>query len=735
MKIAYITTYPPKQCGIATYTHDLILAIAANPEIQQEVIAIIEEHDQSLYPAEVVYKIRRNELEDYNKAAEWINQNGYDFVVIEHEYGIFGGNSGMYILSFAKSIHCALVVSFHTILERPSNDESTILIELSSIAQRIIVMSSHAEHLLQKVYQINLDKVLCIPHGVPEYGIAHEEAKASINLTDRKVILTFGFLGRNKGIELVIKSLPAVVEQHPDVLYIIAGKTHPNVIAHSGEEYREYLEELVDAKELRNNVKFINSYMPINELTNLLSACDVYITPYANEAQITSGTLSYAIGAGAAVISTPYWHAKDLLAEDRGILIPFRDKKALSNNLNKLFENSALLNFYRKNAKAYGEKITWPKIGIAYFNLFKQLKNENPDSMADSGIKLIKNLPEFSLQHINRLTNNVGIIQHAKYATPNYFEGYCLDDNSRAVLLELMAYQTFDLDIKDLHFSTYLAYIFYAQNEDGKFKNFMNFQNQFIDKLGSEDAFGRTIWSLGYFFQMSPVISHYELAREMFFKAKPHFESLISNRAIAYTIMGISYYLKNNQNDEQMTEILRGLALQLAHEFEAHQTEDWQWFENIITYDNAFLPLALIHSSNYLNDPYLYKIGVKTFEFLDQLVYKNEYLSLIGNKGWYKKGMEKPNHVGQQPIDASSMTLLYHEMYIQTREDIYYTKMIHSFEWFLGRNDLKISIYDPNSKGCCDGLEEFGINRNQGAESTISFWIAYLTVYNASTTK
>lgn len=732
MKIAYITTYPPKQCGIATYTNDLIQAIASSSSLEQHVFAIVDEEDSSSYPDEVVGKIRRNHLEDYNEAAKLINQQRYDFVLIEHEYGIFGGNSGMYILSFAKTIHCPLIVSFHTILERPSNDENTILIELSAIAQRIIVMSSHAIHLLQKVYHIKEDKIMCIPHGVPEYGIAHEEAKANVQLTDRKVILTFGFLGRNKGIELVIKALPKVVEQHPEVLYIIAGKTHPNVIQHSGEEYREYLEQLVETRGLHEHVQFINRYLPIDELTDLLSACDVYITPYANEAQITSGTLSYAIGAGAAVISTPYWHAKDLLAEERGILIPFRDKQALSEQLNELFSTPSLLQHYRNNAATYGKEITWPKIGLQYAQLFDVLKQEHHQNLQQREHQLAQKLPEFNLQHIARLTNHVGIIQHAKYATPNYFEGYCLDDNARAVLLELMAYQTFNLDIKDLHFSTYLAYMFYAQNTDGKFKNFMNFQNQFVDKEGSEDAFGRAIWALGYFFQMSPVISHYELAREMFFKAQPHFTNLISNRAIAYTIMGISSYLKNHQNDEQMTEILRDLAFQLAHEFEAHQSEDWKWFEHIITYDNAFLPLALIHSSNYLNDPYLYKIGVKTFEFLDQLVYKNGQLSVIGNKGWYRKGMDQPCYIGQQPIDAASMTLLYHEMYIQTNEEKYYTKMMHAFEWFLGRNDLKISIYDPNSKGCCDGLEEFGINRNQGAESTISFWIAYLTVYNAS---
>lgn len=727
MKIAYISTYPPKLCGIATFTQDLLHGIAKNQTIEQHIFAMVDDEDDYNFSDEVIYKIRRNEIEDYLNAANYINDQGYDFVIIEHEYGIFGGNSGMFILSLVKTIHCRLLVNLHTILERPSNDEYTILMELARIASRLIVMSKYAVNILKKVYHIDHEKIIYIPHGVPEFTTTHTEAREKLQLQDKKVILTFGFIGRNKGIELVIQSLPQVIQEHPNILYIIAGKTHPNVLKHSGEEYREYLEGLVEKYQLQPYVQFINSYVDTQHLTDLLSACDVYITPYVNEAQITSGTLSYAIGAGAAVISTPYWHAKDLLANQRGILTPFKDKVKLADTINQLFSDPQLLEYYCTNAKNFGNELTWRKIGYHYVQLFLQLKQEKFKPIAEHRFSIDK-MPEFDLMHINRLTNHVGIIQHAKYATPNYFEGYCLDDNARALLLELIAYQQKGLKITDLHLSTYLAYIFYAQREDGWFHNFMNFQNQFLEERGSEDSFGRTIWALGYMFKATPVISHYEIAQEIFFKAKSHFLTIQSNRAIAYVMLGICNYLKSNANDDEMIELLREMALKLANEYQACHTDDWHWFEENITYDNAILPLALIRSCEFLNDHTCYNIGVKTFEFLDQYVFYKNHLTVIGNNEWFSKSSQKPNYIGQQPIDVCSMVLLYSEMYAVTKKPLYKEKMYASFEWFFGKNDLNVSLYDIDSRGCCDGLEQYGINRNQGAESTICFWLAYLCV-------
>ena len=727
MKIAYISTFPPKLCGIATFTQDLMQGIAKNQSFEQHIFAMIEDDDENEYDSNVIFKIRRNEIDYYLEAANFINENEYDFVVIEHEYGIFGGNSGIFILSLAKTIQCRLLVNLHTILKRPSNDEHTILMELARITRRLVVMSKYAVKILKKVYNIEEQKICYIPHGVPEFKTSHPEAKEKLKLQDKKVILTFGFIGRNKGIELVIKSLPKVVKNHPDTLYILAGKTHPNVLKHSGEEYREYLENLVEKNNLQAHVKFINSYVDTELLTDLLSACDIYITPYVNEAQITSGTLSYAIGAGAAVISTPYWHAKDLLANQRGILIPFKDKVKLAETIHLLFNDEQLLSYYRTNAKNFGNELTWRKIGYHYVELLDELKQEKFKPVYGHQFS-VNEMPPFDLMHINRLTNHVGIIQHAKYATPNYFEGYCLDDNARALLLELIAFRFKKYKITDLHLSTYLAYIFYAQREDGWFRNFMNFQNQFLEEKGSEDSFGRTIWALGYFFRTTPVISHYEMAQEIFFKAKNHFLTIQSNRAIAYIMLGICSYLKSHSNDDEMIELLREMAQKLVNDYQSAQTENWQWFEENLTYDNALLPLALIESFEFLNDKSFYTIGVKTFEFLDQLVFHKKHITVIGNKDWYSKDKEKPCYIGQQPIDVSSMVYLYSKMYDTTKNHLYKEKMFTSFEWFFGKNDLNVPLYDFESKGCCDGLEQYGINRNQGAESTICFWLAYLCV-------
>jgi len=734
MKSVYISTFTPRECGIATFSSDLLNAVQANDNqtiLQQDVIAIDDEKGAYTYPKEVKFVIQQDQQLDYIQAAEYINSEKYDCCILEHEFGIFGGVSGVYILSLIKQIHIPLLVNFHTILEKPSTDEKAILIEIAKRASAIVVMSHHAIEILTRVYKIPQDKIKFIPHGVPEYPKTQAEAKAELELQGRNVLLTFGFLGRNKGIETVIKALPQVIANHKNTLYLIVGKTHPNVLKHSGEEYRNYLESLVQELNLQEHVQFVNGFVATETLASYLSACDIYITPYINEAQITSGTLSYAIGAGAAVISTPYWHAVDLLSEGRGILFPFKNSDRLSIEINTLLADTHELAKQRARAFSFGEKMTWEKIGKQYLTLMQSIELQNENN-TQRDILDLQILPEFSFEHMLRLTNQVGIAQHATYAIPNYREGYCLDDNARALLVSLMAYEEFkDADALKL-IPTYLAYIHYMQHEDGTFHNFMSFSNQFLDEVGSEDSFGRTVWALGYLFNAAPLTSYYQLGQDIFFRAAAQFDSLRSIRAIAYVIMGISLYLEHHPNDEDMIERMRHLANKLVAEYKSSSNENWEWFEPVLAYDNAILPLSLLMASKFLNDSELDMMVIKTMKFLENVIFQNGYLSIVGNEDWYRQN-QLVSKFGQQPIDVAATVLMFYQAYKLTQDKLYLQKMTKSFLWFLGENDLKLSLYDADTKGACDGLESYGINRNQGSESTICYYLAYLTVHKALT--
>lgn len=731
MKIAYISTYHPRQCGIATFTHDIFSAISFNDKhekINQHIFALTDEGEEYDYPEEVVFSIAQQTEGDYIEAAKYMNTRDYDICVLEHEYGIFGGKSGDFILSLIDHLHIPLLVNLHTVLESPSIDERSILIRIAQRASKLVVMSQFAIELLIRVYKIPQVKILLIPHGVPQFSVKHQDAKNELDLSDRKVIMTFGFIGRSKGIDVAIKALPALVAKFPDVLYLIVGKTHPTTLKRTGEEYRYYLENLVEEFNLQNNVRFINSFVDIADLSLYLSACDIYITPYVNEAQITSGTLSFAVGAGAAVLSTPYWHAKEMLAEGRGVLFNFNDDKNLADILLDLFSNPDKLNAIRHNAYLYGQELSWHKLGVRYINLFEKVAKRLLDrDTENSWAEIAGQVPEFDLTHLKRLTNHVGILQHARYATPNYHYGYCLDDNCRAMLLTLMAYEMKPSEELEGLISTYLNYVHYMQLDNGKFRNFMSFSNEFLDEEGTEDSFGRTIWSLGYLLKTAPFNGFYQIGKELFFNAVPHFRSMKSVRSTGYAIMGMTYYLEHQPNDRDILEELNAMAYYMVNEYKQNASENWRWFEKIISYDNALLPLSILRAGEILKDSVLIEVGMQSFAFLDQLIFEKGYLSIIGNTKWYVEGAER-SKFGQQPIEVSTVILLYHQVYEMTQDEKYLTKMVSSFQWFLGKNELHLGLYDAETKGCCDGLESHGVNRNQGAESTICFWISYLDV-------
>ncbi len=736
MKIAYIGTYPPRECGIATFTRNLYGSMVENDNEGKDsvegFIVAMNDHDQTYdYPEEVKITIRQEHQRDYLAAVKFINLSGADLCILEHEFGIFGGQNGVYILPLLHRLEVPLIVTLHTVIKTPSYNEKAVLVQICKMANKIVVMSHKAIEFLKTIYKEDKRKIVYIEHGVPDIQFSQIQAKKEFNVENKKVLLTFGFISRNKGIETLIKALPQVTEKHPDVLCMILGKTHPNVLRHSGEEYRIYLRQLVKTLNLGKHVFFLNEFINQRELFKYLFASDIYITPYLNEAQITSGTLSYAIGAGSAVVSTPYWHATELLADGRGRLFDFNDSDGLSNILNELLDNPEVLKTLRENAYTYGRKITWPKTGRKYVLVAEKVLTAKPllsvkrETILDPLI-----LPPFSLAHIKRLTDDTGIIQHANFGIPNLKEGYCLDDNARALLMVLMAYrQKKDQLALDL-FPIYLSYINYMQNKDGTFRNFLSFSRTYLDEKGSEDSFGRAIWALGYLLGNAPNDAYYQSGSLIFFNAAPNFEKIRSIRGVACTIIGISYYLRNHPSDDSMIEKLRNLAYYLLRQYEESSSPDWRWFESLLAYDNGMLPNALLHSAGILKDNKIIEVAMESMNFLADITLKDGYLSVIGNKEWYRKGGVR-SRFAQQPVDALAMILMFYQAYHLTKDKEYLKKLFSCFMWFLGENDLRMSLIDYETKGCCDGFESYGVNRNQGAESSLSYLISHLTVLKA----
>jgi len=734
MKFTFIATYPPRECGIGTFTNNLYKSIIQS-DLQYKnegVIVALSDHNISYeYPEEVKFVVCQDNQKDYLEAVEYINLSGSDVCILQHEFGIFGGRDGDYILPLLHKLQIPLIVTLHTILKTPSESQKATMIKICEKADKVVVMSCKAIEFLVGIYNVPQEKIALFEHGVPDIHFTPEKCRAEFKIEDRKVLFTFGFLGRNKGIETVIKALPGIVKKYPETLYIVLGKTHPNVIRESGEEYRISLMRMAKNLNVEKNVVFLNTFLDEQDLFKYLYACDIYITPYLNEAQITSGTLSYAVGIGAGVVSTPYWHAEELLAGGRGKLFDFGDSKGLTNLLLELFDKPNELKAIKQKAYEYGLGITWPKTGEKYCRAAQEVLNNKPQVLGKEHKEIdLLVLPSFSLNHINRMTDDTGIIQHAKFGIPNLKEGYCMDDNARALLMAIMNYRQHK-DARSLELSTiYLSYIHYMQNPNGSFRNFLAFDRTFLDEIGSEDSFARTIWALGYLLGNSPNDNFYQSAKQIFFNATPNFEKLQSIRSIANTIIGISYYLSSAPSDENMIEKLRVLVNVLIKHYDENSSPEWQWFEQVLTYDNGLLPLALLQASEILNDDKVTRTAIESMNFLTLVTLQNNCLSVVGNENWYKKGGER-SIFSQQPVDAMAMVLMFHQAFLLTKDKDYISKLYTCFLWFIGENDLQLNLYDFETKGCNDGFDKNGVNQNQGAESTLAYLISHLTVLQA----
>jgi len=732
MKLTYISTYPPRECGLATFNRSLINAINLNfgdKQPQTTVVAInADSSDELVYPPEVKMVIRQQVIEDYTEVAERINASNCDACILQHEFGIYGGNDGIYVLSLIRQLAKPLIAILHTVLERPSYQQKIILQSIARKSDKIVVMGKTAIKLLINIYGVPRKKISYIEHGAPNLEApVINPVKRDILFRDRKTLLTFGLISRNKGLETVIQALPKIVERHPDVLYVVLGATHPGIVKKSGEEYREYLIALAEKLGVSKNIAFVNRFVSEEDLINYLSAADIYVSPYLHEAQITSGTLAYAVGAGSAIVATPYWHAKEILDNGRGRLFDFKDESALANIVIELLDDEEKLLVIKNKAYQYGLGLRWPAIGKNYIDVIREVI-DNPDQ----GERLLSRItdpelmPEFSLDYVQFLTNDIGIIQHAKYGIPNWKEGYCIDDNSRALLMALMAHQLGYDEALEL-MPAYLSFILYMQTEDGNFRNFLDYKHEYLDKKGSEDAFGRTIWALGYLVRFAHNNSGSRFGEDLFRKALPNFKNLSHLRGISNTIIGLTYYLKEHPSDKESIDALNHLTGVLVNAYERSSSKRWRWFEEYLTYDNAILPLALMHSVELTRDTNTLNIALESMRFLENATLGASYFNPVGNDGWYSVDGKLPSY-DQQAIDSMAMVLMYAQAHRLTNDTQYLEKQFFVYSWFLGENSLCVPVYDRETKGCCDGLNPVGINLNQGAESTLAYLISHLAV-------
>jgi glycosyltransferase involved in cell wall biosynthesis len=730
INIAFVGNYSPRICGIATFTTDLCEATAKllSPRSNVFALAVNETDQECAYPPRVEFTLQKHQQGDYYEAANFINASNADVVCVQHEYGIYGGWDGVYILSLIASLSVPVVAVLHTVLKNPTPNQKKIIQEMAQRASQLVVMSELAVILLQEVYAVPAEKIRRLYHGTPDFtSLDNSHYKKRFRVEGNQTLLTFGLLSPNKGIETVISALPKLVKEFPKLIYVVLGKTHPNVLKEYGEKYRAGLITLVDKLGMQEHVIFDDRFVSLEELYAWLMAADIYITPYLNEAQIVSGTLSYAVGAGTAIISTPYWYAKELLAEGRGLLINFADSEAMAAALRDLLLNKDKLKALRAKTYKFGRQMRWDIVAAKYLELFRRTVTvAAKKSLSLKTPTLLLREPAFDLVHLKRLTDDTGLIQHAKYIVPDRHTGYCLDDNSRALMLCAWAFFLLQSDDAKELVSTYFSFTHFMQNPDGRFRNFIDYQRHFLDETGSDDAAGRALWALGHIIWRPSRNAYRSLAFECFQKALPHVRGL-NLRGKALAMLGLVSYLRCYQGDESVTALLRECADYLLALYKDVADEKWRWFEEIICYDNGIMPMALFQTYSILREEKYLQVAKETLGFLEKMTNNNGHLSIVGSRGWYKRGGARAQY-DQQPIDAAAMVLAYQSAYRVTREKEYLKKMRWAFGWFLGENDMGMSLYDHETKGCADGLLPEGVSLNQGGESTVSFLMALLAV-------
>jgi glycosyltransferase involved in cell wall biosynthesis len=734
-RVAIVGNHTPRQCGIATFTADVNEALAGTG-ISTQVVAVNDKVQGYDYPESVTFQIAQDELKSYRDAAAYLNSQELDVICVQHEYGIFGGRAGSHLLTLLREVNPPIVTTLHTILESPNADQRAVLAELSQLSERFIVMSHRGKKMLQDVNGIDPAKISVVLHGIPSVERAKPDAfLKKLGLEGKRVILTFGLIGPDKGIEYMVAAMPEVVRHHPDAHYLIVGATHPNIRQFSGEAYRQNLIELADKLEVSSHIDFVDRFVDLNELTDYLQAASIYVTPYLKREQITSGTLSYAFGSGKAVVSTPYWHAEELLADGHGCLVPFRDSDRLAEEIVSLLSDPERLECVQAASYNEGLAMAWPVVGQEYLNTF--------DEALQSSRSLLPHLTATEpqtpkkevvaqqgfLDYLSILTDDTGIVQHATFSIPNRFEGYCTDDNARLAIVGARMESNpklakFGIELQHKG----LSFLHHAFNEEnGQMRNFMGFDRVWLEEAGSQDSHGRALWALGQLSELSSVHGVRTLANKLFLKGLPSAVEFQSPRAIAFTLLGLQGILASSHSPECLNA-LRHLSDRLSQLYNSVADDQWKWFELSLAYDNARLPQALMAAASLLDDDEKMRIGKGALNWLIQVqTDPMGYFLPIGSNGFYTKHGISARY-DQQPLEATATIDACYEALLLTGESQWEHEVYRAYQWFHGANSEGHSMIDEATGGCLDGLLENDVNRNQGAESTLAYISSVLVV-------
>jgi glycosyltransferase involved in cell wall biosynthesis len=738
--IVLIGNYLPRQCGIATFTTHLLESIALNASDKAcWAVAMNDRNKHYSYPPQVRLEINQDQLNEYSRAADLLNLDQVDVVCLEHEYGIFGGKRGSFIIDLLRDLKMPVVTTLHTILKDPNVQDRQIMMQLAEFSDRLVVMSERSAEFLREIYQVPEEKIVLIHHGIPDVPfIESDDYKDKFGVSGKKIILTFGLLSPGKGIDVVVDALPEIVKAHPEVIYMVVGATHPHLKAEQGEDYRNSLHIRAQELGVSDYIVFHDRFVADEELLEFIGAADIYVTPYLNEAQIVSGTLAYALGLGKAVVSTPYWHAQELLADERGRLVPFRDRVALAREVIDLLDHPDECRAIQERAYRYGRKMVWSDVGRRYLDTFAEAKRQrlrriiSERRLEPLGLRQ-QRLPEIKLEYLRRMTDDTGILQHAKYTVPNRIHGYCVDDNARALIVAvtLQDLQPLDSALSDLA-ALYLSFLGHAYNgQSGRFRNFMSYDRRWLEETGSEDSHGRAVWGLGVAVALGRDKGQVSFAVDLFHSALGATKHFTHPRAIAFAIIGIHAYLNRSSGDSRAKRMCRILSDRLMQQFRDFATEDWPCCEESLTYDNARLPQALLLSGQWLGNREMLKMGMRALEWLKQVQTDEtgRHFAAIGNHGWLTRDGSKARF-DQQPIEAAAMVDACIEAFNCTRDEEWISYAYRCLNWYQGENDLGVTLCDYASGGCRDGLEAQGANENQGAESTLCWLMALLAIYS-----
>ncbi|MDB5635274.1 MAG: hypothetical protein JWP51_182 [Bradyrhizobium sp.] len=747
-RIAVIGNSLPRRCGIATFTTDLQQAIStSHPNLETCIVAMTDHGQAYNYPPAVAFQIKDDNIEEYVRAADFLNAGRFDTVCLQHEFGIFGGEAGAHVLVLLSRLTMPAITTFHTVLSKPTASQRAVMGRIVDASSKVVVMTNKGHELLRSVYQVPDDKIEVIAHGIPDVAfVGPDAAKDKLGFAGKSVILTFGLLSPNKGIEVVIDAMPSILKRRADVVYVVLGATHPNLVRDQGEAYRESLMARVRELGVEDHVVFLDRFVDQATLLEFISMCDVYVTPYLNEAQMTSGTLAYSFGLGKPVVSTPYWHARDLLTDGRGVLVPFGDAAAIGSEIAELLTDDARRQAMCRRAYAVSRTMTWERTAERYISVFENARQGHwlkAFTRSDTGAPEPRSpaAPDMQIGHFLSMCDDTGLFQHAVHSVPDRSHGYCVDDNARALLLACALNNPGEQRLSEVLTGRFAAFVQHAWNPDtGRFRNFMGFNRTWLEDRGSEDSHGRTLWALGECARKDASPSRRRWAAALFAQALSTTETFRSPRAWAFTLLGLSAYCAAAPDDLRAQEVRHSLAGRLMSALASVETPDWAWFEEGLAYDNARLPQALMMTGMATQTPGYVDAGLRTLRWLmTQQTTSGGYFRPVGTAGFGEQ-RQPPRAFDQQPVEATATIAACLTAWQADGDPEWKAMATRAFGWFLGSNDLSVALVDPQTGSCRDGLHPDRANENRGGESVVCYLlglaeIRQLARVNAGLTK